>query len=219
MYQKHSFFIFDLDGTLAYTIEDINFSINLMLTYFNLNEVDINHTVTCIGNGAKELVKGCLPNEYQNNASFIEKAYSKYSEFYSQNYLNRTKLYPYVAEGINYLKEHGAKIAVLSNKQDALTKTICNKLFPINIFEHVLGYTGDFPHKPSPESALHLCKLLGSEPRETVIVGDSDVDMRLAKNAGLHAVGVSWGYRSSELLLKCGAEMIIHDNIDFERLI
>lgn len=219
MYQKHNFFIFDLDGTLAYTIEDIHFSINRMLTYFNIKNADIKHTLSCVGNGARSLVKNCLPPEYRDDNFFVDKAYKKYSEFYSQDYLKTTRLYPYVAEGIVFLKEHGAKVAVLSNKQDAQTKAICNKLFPKNTFEAVLGYTGNFPHKPSPESALYLCELLGAKPCETVFIGDSDVDMQLAVNGGLHPVGVSWGYRSTELLLSCGAEMIIYNNRDFEKLI
>lgn len=127
--------------------------------------------------------------------------------------------YPAVAGGISYLKSKGARIGVFSNKQDAQTKAICEKLFPAGTFEIVLGHSGEFPHKPSPEGALHIAEVLGGRPDETVVVGDSDVDMRLAKNGGFHPVGVSWGYRPKELLSELGAEMIIEDETGFEGLI
>lgn len=219
MYCKHKYFIFDLDGTLAYTIEDLRTAMNAMLRTYNWREVTVADTLKNINNGARVFVRGCMPEEYQNDDRLVDEAFKRYSEFYGQCYLNTTKPYPAVVEGINYLKSHGAKIGVFSNKQDAQTKAICNALFQEGIFEIVLGHSGEFPHKPSPEGALYISGILGGTPEETVIVGDSDVDMRLAANGGFHPVGVSWGYRPKELLCEFGAEMILESLDDFKKLI
>jgi phosphoglycolate phosphatase len=110
-------------------------------------------------------------------------------------------------------------MAVFSNKQDEMTKAICDKLFP-GVFDAVLGgRNGRFEHKPSPEGALYLAEQLGASPDEIAFVGDSDVDMKTAKNAGMHPIGVSWGFRPPELLTKLGAEYIITSLDDFKKLI
>ena len=219
MYQRKKYFIFDLDGTLAYTIEDLRTAMNKTLRFFGWREITTEETLRNINFGAKKFVKGSLPREFQEDEDIVDKAYEKYSEFYSEGYLIDTHLYPFVKEGIEYLKKNGAKLAVFSNKQDTQTKAICNALFPKGTFDIVMGHSGEFPHKPSPEGALYIVSQLGGTPEETVFVGDSDVDMKTAQNAGLHPVGVSWGYRPKELLKELGAEMIIHDASDFEKLI
>ena len=219
MYCKHKYFIFDLDGTLAYTIEDLRSAMNRMLRYFGWREVTAEDTLRNINNGARVFVTGCLPEEYRQSEEIIDRAYAKYSEYYAEEYLKTTKPYPAVPEGIAYLKERGARLAVFSNKPDIQTKAICAKLFPEGTFELVLGHNGQFPHKPSPEGALYIAKILGGTPEETVLIGDSDVDMHLATNAGFHPVGVSWGYRPKELLEQLGAEMILYGTEDFKKLI
>ena len=219
MYQAHSYFIFDLDGTLAYTLEDLCSAMNRMLRFFGLREISAEETLKNINFGARTFVRGCLPEELRENEDLVDRAYAKYSEFYAEEYIKTTTLYPYVSEGIQYLKEHGAKLAVFSNKQDVQTKAICEKLFPAGTFEIILGHNGQFPHKPSPEGALYIAELLGGKPEETVLVGDSDVDMKLAANAGIHPVGVAWGYRPKELLLQLGAEKILNSLEDFKALI
>ena len=219
MYRKHRYFIFDLDGTLAYTIDDLREAMNKMLNSYGWREVTVADTLRNINNGARVFVQGCMPEEFRADERLVDEAYARYSEFYAGCYLHTTRLYPGVAEGIAYLKANGAKIGVFSNKQDAQTKAICEKLFPAGTFEIVLGHSGEFPHKPSPEGALHIAEILGGRPDETVVVGDSDVDMRLAKNGSFHPVGVSWGYRPKELLTEMGAELILDGYPDFEKLI
>ncbi len=219
MQTKYKHFIFDLDGTLAYTIEDLRSAMNKMLRHFGWKEVTVEETLKNINSGARVFVAGCLPEEYQNDEAVIDKAYAKYSEFYSEEYVKTTKLYPCVAEGIAYLKSKGARLAVFSNKQDVQTKGICQKLFPEGTFEIVLGNNGQFPHKPSPEGALYIAEVLGASPDDIVFVGDSDVDMHTAQNSGMHSVGVSWGYRPKELLVSLGAEMIISGLEGFKEML
>lgn len=219
MTRKYRYFIFDLDGTLAYTIDDLRAAMNRMLRHFGWREVSAEETLQSINNGARAFVAGCMPPEYRGDGEAVDRAYAKYLECYAEGYLNTTRLYPVIPQGIAYLKEQGAKLAVFSNKQDIQTKQICEKLFPDHPFELVMGHDGRFPHKPSPEGALHIVSVFGASPDETVLIGDSDVDMRLAANAGLHPVGVAWGYRPVALLEQLGAERILRDLDDFKALI
>ena len=219
MYTAKKHFIFDLDGTLAYTIGDLQSAMNGMLRHFGWREITEEEALRNINCGAKQFVRGCLPLEYQEDEAMLERAYAKYSECYGKEYLKTTHLYPGVAEGIAYLKERGARLGVFSNKQDAQTKAICRALFPDETFDIVLGNNGVFPHKPSPEGALYVAEILGADPGEIAFIGDSDVDMKTAANAGMHPVGVAWGYRPKELLVSLGAETILTSLEDMQNLI
>lgn len=219
MYTAHRHFIFDLDGTLAYTIGDLRSAMNGMLRHFGWREISEEEALQNINFGARQFVRGCMPEAYREDEGMVDRAFAKYSECYAKEYLKTTCLYPGVGEGIAYLKAQGARMAVFSNKQDAQTKAICEKLFPADTFAIVLGNNGVFPHKPSPEGALYVAEVLGVRPEDIVFVGDSDVDMKTAANAGMHPVGVSWGYRPKELLLSLGAETILTSLEDIENLI
>lgn len=207
--------IFDLDGTLAYTLGDLRTGMNAMLRHYGFNEVSQSDILANINFGSFAFVRGCLPAACREDEDFVKEAHTVYSSYYAQCYLDTTTLYPGVAEGIAYLHKKGVQLAVFSNKQDAQTKAIVSKLFPENPFALVMGYSGEFPHKPSPEGALHIVKSFGGSPSQTALVGDSDVDMKTAHNAGLHPIGVSWGYRPKETLLSLGAEHILMSGDDF----
>jgi phosphoglycolate phosphatase len=215
----YHYFIFDLDGTLAYTIGDLCAAMNGMLSYFGWRTITEEEALQNINFGARQFVRGCLPEEYRENETMVDLAFAKYAECYGKGYLNTTHLYPDIAEGVAYLKEKGARLAVFSNKQDAQTKALCQKLFPPATFDVVMGFNGAFPHKPAPDGALAIAIAFGCRPEEVAFVGDSDVDMKTAQNAGMHPIGVSWGYRSKELLLSCGAEKILSDLRDIQDLI
>ena len=215
----YKYLIFDLDGTLVNTLSDLKSSMNKMLRDFSFPEVDENGVLAAINHGALEFVRGCLPKDKQNDEEFLKNALDVYQGYYAENYLVDTAPYDCIPMAIEYLKSRGVKIAVFSNKQDSMTKAICHALFP-DAFDYVLGgLNGRFPHKPSPEGALYIAELLGAVPDEIAFVGDSDVDMHTAKNAGMHPIGVSWGFRPPELLAKLGAEYIITSLDDFEKLI
>ncbi len=217
--KKFKYFIFDLDGTLAYTIEDLKDSMNEMCRSFGWVELTTEQVLANINCGAMEFVKKSMPKEHQDNEELAKAAYKKYQECYSRGYMNKTVLYPAVKEGIEYLKGKGAKLAVFSNKQDSQTKAVTYHLFSENTFDEVLGHDGRFPHKPCPDGALYITERWGASADEVAFVGDSDVDMMLAQNAGFHKIGVSWGYRPKELLLEKGAELIICGLDDIKRLV
>lgn len=211
--------IFDLDGTLAYTIEDLKNSINRMCDHFGWPNITVEDALRNINSGARAFVRGCMPEDLRKNNEAADRAYEVYAAIYQEEHLKTTCLYPFVAEGLHYLREQGVRMAVFSNKNDEQTKAICQKLIPPGTFELVLGYDGTYPHKPSPEGALAIAAHFKAKAEDVILVGDSDVDMNLAANAGMRPVGVSWGYRPPELLRSLGAERILSSLEDIKALI
>jgi phosphoglycolate phosphatase len=124
--------------------------------------------------------------------------------------LNKTRPYPGVLGLLNALREHDLKTAVLSNKPDAATRTIVSGLFPDHAFNHVQGALPDKPLKPDPTTALEISTKLDVTPQRMVYVGDTDIDMRTGRGAGMYPVGVTWGFRDEEELRASGAQHIIH---------
>lgn len=202
--------IFDLDGTLADTIDDIAEGINRMRAELSLPPVARTHVLNSINNGAFMLVKRCLPEYAPIDDDKAHKCLEIFEKHYRDCYNDSTYLFDGIAESVETLKERGIRLAVLSNKIDSFVKDIVVKLFPSGTFDEVIGQ-GPFPTKPDPTSALHICKSLGVLQSETAMVGDSNIDMTTAQNAKLFPIGVTWGYRSAEILKESGAEMLIEN--------
>lgn len=204
----YKYFIFDLDGTVADTLDDLKSALNEMLTALDLPSVDREKVRKSINHGVTRLVTSCLPEDKREDKEFIERAISLYRKAYDERYLDSIAPYSGVIETLEELKSRKCRIALLSNKQDNCVKAIAKKLFK-GCFEIAMGGGSGFPHKPSPESALFIAEKFEAKPEDVVFVGDSDVDMQTAKNAGMAAVGVAWGYRDTALLEKAGADHII----------
>ncbi len=200
--------IFDLDGTICDTLDDITDAINVMLCAKRFPTLTRDDTLNNINNGAFELVRRSLPAEHRINNDLIRECLSMYSEAYSKCYDNKSKPYEGMTKVIQELKKRGLKLAVLSNKQDQFVNKIIAKIFPEGLFDLVIG-DGHFPTKPDPKSANYICRAFGVLPQECAIIGDSHVDMQTAVNAGLMSVGVSWGYRPINVLIDNGAKIII----------
>ncbi len=200
--------IFDLDGTICDTLDDIGDALNVMLAEKNLPTLTRADVLRNINNGAFELVRRSLPAEYHQNTEFIKDCLSMYSKAYAKCYDNKTYPFEGITNVIKSLKNKGIRLAVLSNKQDVFVQKIIEKIFPKNLFDIVLG-DGPFPTKPNPESALYICKKFCVLPEECAMVGDSNVDMQTGINAGLVPVGVTWGYRSKDILIDNGAKIIV----------
>ncbi len=211
------YFIFDLDGTLAYTIGDLRNAMNLTFERFGFPPVDDARVLAAINLGTREFVRRCLPESLGDDEELINTVIDTYLDIYDKNCLVYTEPYQYVNDILAYCRENGAKMAVYSNKHDACTRAIVASLFP-DIFDTVLGGGTSLPHKPAPDGALWVASRLGAAPDEVAFIGDSDVDMRTAVNAGMHPYGVSWGYRPPEMLLENGAEGIISDLASFIKI-
>ena len=201
--------IFDLDGTIAYTLEDLKTAMNLMLTDFGYPLQDLAGILAAINCGAHEFVRGCLPEEVKNDEAKVDECYKVYSIYYSEHYNDTTHLYDGILETVLEMKKRGMKLAVLSNKGDEHTKAIVYKLFPDGTFDYVFGNRPDFPTKPDPKSALFVTAEIGCTPDEILYIGDSNVDMTTALNAGFFPCGVTWGFRDRQILLDTGAKVLV----------
>ena len=199
--------IFDLDGTLCYTIEDLRTAMNLMLDEYGYPLRSTGQILAAINFGAREFVRRSLPAEAADDPELLDRCFRCYTDHYSRHFLDTTYPYDGVPELIGRLKARGISTAVLTNKGDDHAKALVKKLFG-DKFDIVLGNSGRFPSKPDPASALWIAGELGSEPREVLYVGDSDVDMKTARNAGFFACGVNWGYRDVAVLCASGASGI-----------
>ena len=197
--------IFDLDGTVADTGEDLSNAINLMRESFGFERKSREEILKHINFGAKEFVRGCLPDE-----KVLDEALIRYKRFYAEHYLDETHLYDGIAELVESLYKNNIKLCVLSNKHEDMTKRIVSGLLDNHYFVEVLGGSERFPHKPNPDSALYLAGKMGFEPCEILYIGDSDVDMQTAINAGMFPLGVTWGYRPESVLVEAGAKKIVY---------
>lgn len=202
--------IFDLDGTLCDTLEDISTGVNAVLERLGYKPRSLDEIHKFINNGSRQLIKRSLPKDVQSVEFIVDSALSDYDVEYSKCYCERTYVFDGIKEILEELNTLGFKSAVLSNKQDAFVKGMTEKLFEKNTFAFVMGQT-DLPTKPNPASALFVAKILGAKPESCIYVGDSDVDVETAKNAGMRFIGVKWGYRDEDILKKAGADILVSD--------
>ncbi|MDR1172068.1 MAG: HAD family hydrolase [Bacteroidales bacterium] len=210
--------IFDLDGTLADTLEDIADNMNRVLSEkgFPTHEYDAYRFY--VGNGLKNLVARCLPESARTDA-VIAACHDRMVAEYNVNYINKTRLYDGIPELLDALSSQHVKMAVLSNKADPLTQKICSELLKKWEFAAVMGANERFPRKPSPASALYISERMGIMPANTCYLGDSDVDMKTAIAAGFYPVGAGWGFRPKEELAESGAKHIIDHPMDLPGLL
>ena len=210
--------IFDLDGTLADTMDDITASLNMMLRSCAYPEHSREEAVSFINRGARNLVRMALPKEKQSDEAEVERCLKIYNGFYAEHYLDSIRLYDGIYELCERLAASGVKLAVLSNKPHRFVTEIIEKLMP-GLFRKAVGQKDGLPHKPDPTVPLMIAEELGAKPDEVVFCGDSDVDMTAAHNAGMIPAAVAWGYRSEDVLTAAGAKYIAHDAAELERII
>lgn len=205
---KYKGVIFDLDGTLLNSIEDLAESMNTVLKKSNFPTHKASEYENYIGSGILNLVQKALPESHRDSDNCMKYFHMMFEE-YSKNCTNKTAPYEGIAELLDKLEANYIKMGILSNKADKLTKKAVQVLLPNWNFECVEGLTSEEHKKPNPIKALHISKKMGIDPNEIIFVGDSGVDMETANNAGMYAVGVLWGFRSKEELISTGANKII----------
>ena len=197
--------LFDLDGTLTDTLEDISVAMNRALRLHGLPEWSREAYRYLVGNGARVLAQRCV-RERQELAESVRQTYQAY---YQAHNLVRTRPYDGVPELLRALAAQGMKLAVLSNKPDADTVRVVRHFFPDVPFAVVRGQREGVPVKPDPAGAVEIAAQLEISPGDFLYLGDTDVDMTCARAAGMHPVGVLWGFRTEEELRRSGAEHII----------
>lgn len=204
---KYKGIIFDLDGTLLDTIEDIGDSMNEVLEELGLPTFTYDEYYMKVGGGFMGLATNCLPED--SDEKVLEETAELFAKYYDENYLNKTKPYQGIDQILEKLKDKGIKLGVNSNKRDGYTKSLVEKHFKDTPFLKVIGDREGIDKKPNPISAMEIAGSMGLNPDEILYIGDSEVDISTAKNANMDSVGVSWGFRGKEKLKECDADFIV----------
>ncbi len=198
--------IFDLDGTLLNTLEDLADSVNEMLEKFSCPTRSLDEIRQFVGNGMVRLIERSVPEDFDKNS--FDPAYEFFREAYRKNMKNKTRPYDGILNCLEELKSVGVKTVVTSNKNDDATKSLCREYFG-ELITMAVGAREGIPSKPHPAMVKSAIESLGFEKSDCIFVGDSDTDILTAKNAGLKSVGVLWGFRDRDVLEKAKADFVI----------
>jgi len=215
---KYKAVIFDLDGTLLNTLEDIANATNSVLSRFGFPQHDLQTYKYFVGEGIKNLVQRALPQK-KFEEDFITHCVTLMRAEYSKTWTKKNPLYPEVPDILNYLTNQGIKMAILSNKPDDFTKEMVATFLMKWQFSIIQGEKPFVPKKPDPSAALGISENLKLPPRTFLFLGDSEVDMKTALAAGMYPVGVLWGFRTAEELLASGAKVLIKNSVDLINII
>ena len=205
--------IFDMDGTLLNTLEDLMISTNYVLSQFNYTTHTIEEVSFFVGNGVAKLIERAIPNGL-NNPNY-EKCLEIFKEYYAKNMYNNTSTYKGIPELLKYLKEKNLKTAVVSNKFDLAVKELSKKYFG-DLIDIAIGENekAGIKKKPSPDTVFEVLKFMDLKPEDAIYIGDSDVDIMTAKNSNIPCISVTWGFRDRKFLIKNKAEIIIDNPED-----
>lgn len=198
--------IFDLDGTLLNTLDDLADSVNYALSQFELPMRQVSEIRNFVGNGVEKLIERAV--EHRLSEVEEQDCLNVFKQHYSQNMNNKTKPYDGILDVIKQLLDNNYHIAIVSNKFDSAVKEL-NETYFEGLFPVAIGESASVAKKPAPDSVYEALAQLKVTGESAIYVGDSDVDVMTAHNAGLPCVGVTWGFRDKELLLSMGAEYII----------
>lgn len=210
--------IFDLDGTLADTLEDLADSVNAAMIKNNFPTHTLDYVKASVGSGTRELIRKCLPDDIkdENNikdTEIIDKVTADYLDIYHNNFLVKTHMYDGMLKVLDYFKNLGLIMGVVSNKPYDLTNAITEKLFP-GYFHTVFGMNKSFPRKPDPASTLYVAGLLNVKPENCLFIGDSEVDYKTGVNAKMPVISVTWGFRAAQELKDAGATLLVDKPLD-----
>lgn len=204
-------YIFDLDGTLLSTLNDLATSTNYALRWAGMPERTIEEIRMFVGNGVKLLMERAIPNGI-NNPKF-EETYAKFREHYLEHNLDTTSPYDGIPELLRELKRRGKKLAIVSNKFYAATQDLAKHFFPDTI-KVAIGERETIRKKPAPDTVLEALRQLGASKEGAVYIGDSDVDIMTAKNCGLPCISVLWGFRDKDFLIQHGGTIFVNKPSD-----
>lgn len=201
--------IYDLDGTLADTLPSLCDAINMTMDHYAAPHRTCEDVRLALGNGARMLVKRLLPIRLAEDEDKVTEALSYYNARYAETYTAADRCYDGMKEAVLELSRRGYKPAVLSNKPDVYTVALGKILFPEGVFAIIQGQIEGLPAKPDPTVPLNIAARLGVAPGECAFIGDSEVDIRTARAAGMMSVGCAWGYRGADVLRAEGADQVI----------
>lgn len=200
--------IFDMDGTILNTLEDLKISINHALVENGFPERTFEEVRSFVGNGTQKLVERSVPDGTGEEKK--REVLACFDEYYAVHCADYTKPYQGIADAIRELKKRGMKTAVVSNKPDYGVQVLCEKYFK-GLFDFPIGMKEGMRKKPAPDAVLQVFEHFEAAKEAAVFIGDSDVDVQTALNAGLACIGVTWGFRDREVLQNAGAKIIVDD--------
>ena len=211
--------VFDLDGTLVNSLDDLADSANATLRAHSFPMHEVEAYRYFVGDGTRKLMERILPQEYAADTTFVEQFMSKYKDRYARNLLQKTKPYDGIMKMLAELQRCRVPMAVCTNKHQSAAEMIVKTLFPHGIFQEIIGDQEGLPRKPDPSKVLHIMNNMGVTGDKTLYFGDTDVDMDTARNAGTFAVGVLWGFRPKEELIAHGADLLLSHPMElFEKV-
>lgn len=213
---KYDLAIFDLDGTILNTIDDLADSCNIILKKNNFPVHTTDEIKSFVGNGIPKLIERALPRDVppETKNSILR----QFIAYYSEHSAEKTRAYPGISELLQSLKKNGVRIAVNTNKHEETSKNLCSAFFP-GLIDIVCGGRTDMPHKPDPAGVQKILAAEKIEASKTVYIGDSDVDIETAKNAGTDSISAGWGFRGKKFLLEHGAQKIAMSAQELEKMI
>jgi len=208
--------IFDLDGTLANSLMDLKNAVNYGLKKCGFPERELSEYPMFVGDGTDKMIERALSeNASAENIKHVKKYYL---EYYGEHFADNTTAYDGLLELISKLKKEGVKLAVVTNKVDSMAATVVEKLYG-KVFDVIYGQRDGVPVKPDPTLTLMAMDALGVKPSDCAFVGDSYMDVMTGVNSGAYPIGVLWGFRGEEELIKGGAAALANNAEELEKLL
>ncbi len=203
--------IFDLDGTLLYTLEDLKDSVNCCMSHYGYPQRTLDEICSFVGNGVKQLVKLSLPEDITEDK--FDTCYEFFKTHYAAHCCDKTKPYDGIIEVLKCLKTEGKKIAIVSNKFHDAAVEVCEHYFK-GLYDMVVGESETVRRKPHPDGIFKILETFGIEKKHAIMFGDSEVDFKTSANAGIDFVAVLWGFRDEKFLRANGITSMIHNTND-----
>ena len=208
--------IFDLDGTILDTLDDLTDSTNHALEANNFPPRSRDEVRRFVGNGARLLIERAVPKGC--GAAAIDNVFAEFNTYYAAHSEIKTRPYDGIQPLILNIRNRGCMAAVLSNKPDFAVQTLCKKYFSA-LFDFAAGEKSGIPRKPAPDAVNAIISSLGIDRKDAVYIGDSEVDIQTAANAGMDCISVDWGFRSADILRENGASLIVSTMHELEAAI
>lgn len=203
---KYDLIIFDMDGTILNTLEDLKNSLNYVLQQAGYQTRTLEEVRTFVGNGIRKTIERALPSDIEEEK--VDELFSLFMDYYAIHNTDNTKPYNGVIELLKELKHLGYKTAVVSNKQNSAVKSLCKKFFT-GLFDVEIGEKVNIAKKPEPDEVNEVLKILNIDCTKSIYIGDSEVDIQTAQNSKMKSIIVDWGFRDRKFLYEHGAEVIV----------
>ena len=203
---KYDLIIFDMDGTILNTLEDLKNSLNYVLQQAGYQTRTLEEVRTFVGNGIRKTIERALPSDIEEEK--VDELFSLFMDYYAIHNTDNTKPYNGVIELLKELKHLGYKTIIVSNKQDSAVKSLCKKFFT-GLFDVEIGEKENIAKKPEPDEVNEVLKILNIDRTKSIYIGDSEVDIQTAQNSKMKSIIVDWGFRDRKFLYEHGAEVIV----------